>query len=166
MYREYRGRVRHAVRRAGVLPQDIDDVVQDVFVVVHRRWDELANIQDVHPWIYGVALRMSCNYRRARRRWSRRFTAEHGDLDTFPATPAALLDDELTHHQRQRWLSAAVAQLDDNRREVVVLTQFEHRSAVEVSRMTGLSPNTVSSRLRAALIELRRTARRDAAACL
>ena len=162
VYREQRGLVRHVVSRCGVLPHELDDVVQDVFIVVHRRWDELAEIEDVSPWIYGVALRTSCNYRRARRRWSQRFADGHDDLEVHAALTGHHLEDELASHQLQRWLTTAVAKLDGKRREVLVLTQLERRSASEVSRMTGISPNTVSSRLRAALVDLRRAARKYA----
>ena len=66
-----------------------------------------------------------------------------------------MLDQQLAREEDLRWLGEAVERLDDKRKEALVLSRIEGRSAAEVARMTGLSPNTVASRVRAALRELR-----------
>jgi RNA polymerase sigma-70 factor (ECF subfamily) len=69
-------------------------------------------------------------------------------------------DAELTHDraperelaQQERWQLAqqALATLDDDKREVFVLSQVEQMSAPEIAAIVGVPVNTVYSRLRAA----------------
>ncbi|HEU4730029.1 MAG TPA: sigma-70 family RNA polymerase sigma factor [Kofleriaceae bacterium] len=150
--------VRFIVRRHGIPAADREDVVQDVFVVAHRRWAQLASMESLHAWLRGIAVRICWNYRRARRRSNELLTLDPEDPDAQPGGAERMPPDELERREDLQWLMRAMDRLDAKQRSALVLTQLEQRSAVEVSRMTGLSPNTVASRLRAAMQDLRRAA--------
>jgi RNA polymerase sigma-70 factor (ECF subfamily) len=150
--------VRRIVRRHGVATADRDDAVQDVFVVAHRRWAQLENMDRLHAWLHGIAVRICWNYRRARRRSNGVLAHEPEAPEAQPDRGAVMAPEQLAHREDLQWLRTAMDRLDAKQRSALVLTQLEQRSAVEVSRMTGLSSNTVASRLRAAMQDLRRAA--------
>jgi Sigma-70 region 2 len=53
-----------AQRRLGVRPNDIEDVGQEIFVVVHRRLPDLQPDVPIRSWLFGIARRVVANYRR------------------------------------------------------------------------------------------------------
>jgi RNA polymerase sigma-70 factor (ECF subfamily) len=148
--------VRRVVQLQPIPPGDRDDAVQDVFIVAYRRWSQLESGLSLHGWLHGIAVRTCWNYQRAHRRRNLRFTpSAEGTTEEHPDPNARVVDQELVRDEDLRWLGEAVDRLHDKRREVLILNRIEGKSAMEVSRMTGISPNTVASRLRAALRALR-----------
>src|SRR3954470_18698677 len=55
-------------RRLGVPASRLDDAVQDVFLVVHRRLDSFEVRSSVKTWLFGIALRVARDHHRSRRR--------------------------------------------------------------------------------------------------
>lgn len=154
-YRSMVGFVRRVVQRQPIPPADRDDAVQEVFVVAYRRWSQLESAHSLRAWLHGIAVRTCWNYQRAHRRWSLRFTPSHEGMEERPDVGGCVVDQQLAHEGDLRWLGQAVERLDDKRREALILSRIEGKSAAEISRMTGLSPNTVASRVRVALSKLR-----------
>ena len=62
------------------------------------------------------------------------------------ATP----EDQVAAKDDVRLLEAALAELDDDKREVFVLAEIEELAAPQISEITGAPVNTVYARLRAA----------------
>lgn len=155
VYRAMVGFVRRVVHRQPIPPAHRDDAVQDVFMVAYRRWHQLEDAQSLRAWLHGIAVRTCWNYQRAHRRYRFWMAPPHDSADELPDANARLLDQQLARQEDLRWLEQAVERLDDKRKESLILSRIEGRSAAEVARMTGLSPNTVASRVRAALRELR-----------
>ncbi|MBC7975767.1 MAG: sigma-70 family RNA polymerase sigma factor [Myxococcales bacterium] len=155
VYRGMLGFVRQVVHRQPVPPADRDDVVQDVFVIAYRRWEQLESTESLRAWLHSIAVRTCWNYQRAHRRWSLRFAPSCDEIEDYMDVEGSVADQQLAHLEDLRQLGQAVDRLQDKRREALVLSRIEGRSALEVSRITGLSPNTVSSRIRAALFALR-----------
>jgi RNA polymerase sigma-70 factor (ECF subfamily) len=139
--------VYRAARRLGVHPSSLDDVVQDVFLVVHRKLPTFERRSSLRSWIYGITLHVV----RGRRRTAKR----------RPETPT--LDEELAalpgkgdpqHDAMRREALADVLRIldsmSDEQREVFVLAELEELSAPEIAEASGINLNTVYSRLRAA----------------
>src|SRR3954468_17929272 len=57
-----------ALQRLGAPKSDIEDLLQDVFVVLHRNWDTLDLSRPLRPWLFGVAFRVVRAQRRKRSR--------------------------------------------------------------------------------------------------
>jgi RNA polymerase sigma-70 factor (ECF subfamily) len=151
--------VRRVVCQQPIRPADRDDAVQDVFMVAYRRWGQLESDHSLRAWLHSIAVRTCWNYQRAHRRWSLRFAPSYDGMEERMDVDAPAADQQLAHHEDLRQLGEAVEQLCEKHRDAILLSRIEGRSAVEVSNMTALSPNTISSRVRAALFELRETLR-------
>src|SRR5690349_8546850 len=57
-----------ALRRAGVRESDVEDLVQDVFVVMWRRWGEYQRDRPLRPWLAGIAFHLAQRHLRLARR--------------------------------------------------------------------------------------------------
>src|SRR5580765_6751726 len=62
--------VWRSVRRLGVDDAAVDDVVQETFVIVHRRLQEFEARSSLKTWLFGILLRVVRDHRRTLRRKS------------------------------------------------------------------------------------------------
>jgi RNA polymerase sigma-70 factor, ECF subfamily len=133
-------------RRMGVDPSAIDDVVQEVFVVIHAKLDSLHSPDAVRSWIYGIVRRAVSEHRRAVRRSETvlTFPTEHAAVPHRPPTPL-----ELTELSSDRELLAnLLGGLSDAKREVFILAELEEMSMPDIAVALEIPLNTAYSRLR------------------
>ncbi len=143
--------VWRSVRRLGVSEAAIDDVVQEIFLVVHRRLCDFESRSSLKTWIFGIALRVVRDHRRTlrRKRLDASARADGLDLDDIAAAndgPHELL----AKAEAVRTLHQLLDELDDDKREVFVLAELEQMTAPDIAEALGQNVNTVYSRLRAA----------------
>ncbi len=131
--------------RLGVPSADLPDAAHEVFLVLHRRWNEIDRERALRPWLFGVARRVAADMRAKRR-----------ELPVL-AEPAAG-DDPRAAQRDLLWRAMDV--LDDDRRTVVVLHDLEGHTGAEIAERLEISVNTVHSRLRLARAELLAEVRR------
>ncbi len=138
--------VWRSLRRLGVPEPQLDDAVQDAFLVVHRRLADFEGRSSVRTWLFGIALRVAHDHRRA--------LSRHGlpePLEGEPADRSSLLPDEQTARaQALAFLDRFLATLDDDKRAVFILAELEEMTAPEIAEALSANVNTVYSRLRAA----------------
>jgi RNA polymerase sigma-70 factor, ECF subfamily len=138
--------VWRCARAFGSKSDEIDDVVQDVFLVVQRRHAELKDERLARSWIYSITRRVVSTHRRRRRE---RDSSGAPDVDTLGSPDQSPL--AAAERQREvRLLSALLDGLDDRKREVFVLSEIMEMSGREIAETIGVPMNTVYSRLRAA----------------
>jgi RNA polymerase sigma-70 factor (ECF subfamily) len=155
-YREHHAFVWRILRHLGVPEALIDDTLQEVFLVVYRRWDRYDPESSLRSWLYGIARRVAADLRRGDRRRERRLQAV--PAPTAPAGP----EQALAQAEAADFVDRFLAGLDDDKREVFLLAEVEHLSAPEISAATGVKLNTVYSRLRTARARFSRAMERHA----
>ena len=144
LYREHVDFVVQVVRQSGIGARDVEDVVHDVFLVVHRRIDEYDTRRPVRPWLYGIARNIVLDHKR--RAWRKQRRQLRG-------LPMSAPEDPELHLQRSRavgWVQQFMASLAEESRLVFALSEIEGMTAPEISRDLGIKLNTVYSRLRRA----------------
>jgi RNA polymerase sigma-70 factor (ECF subfamily) len=141
LYQEHFGYVWKTLGRFGVSPADLADAVHDVFVVVHRRWAEIDLGRSARPWLFGIARRVAAGKRRKQR-----------DVLAEPPERGSSGDADLIARRDLLW--HLLAELSDERLEVVILHDLEGHTGAEIAQQLGLSVNTVHSRLRLARADL------------
>ncbi|HET7538673.1 MAG TPA: sigma-70 family RNA polymerase sigma factor [Polyangiaceae bacterium] len=139
------------VRRLGVPQADLEDAVQDVFLVLHTRFRQIERGPGLRFWLTAVAIRICQRRRRssARRRIVRTPESARA-LEELVDTRQRPPDESSAENEQRRLLAAAVAQLDDNKQQVFILAELEQRTGKEIAALTRVSRNTVASRLRIA----------------
>jgi RNA polymerase sigma-70 factor (ECF subfamily) len=141
--------VWRSLRRLGVADAGVEDAVQDVFVVVHRRLAEFEGRSTMKTWIFGILYRVASDHRRLVRR-----KGDHEPLSPAIADARPLPDAVLEVGDALRSLDAALARIDPLRRAVLVMSDIEGLTAPEIAEALSIKPNTVYSRLRVARQEL------------
>jgi RNA polymerase sigma-70 factor (ECF subfamily) len=127
------------VGRMGVPQAEIPDAVHEVFLVLHRRWNEIDHSRPMRPWLFGVARRVASDLRAKRR-----------EVPTDLEPPA--VEDPLIAQRNLVW--KALGTLDEDRRTVVILHDLEGHTGVEIAALLDIPANTVHSRLRLARADL------------
>ncbi|HET9930963.1 MAG TPA: sigma-70 family RNA polymerase sigma factor [Polyangiaceae bacterium] len=150
VYRSYFDFVWSSTRHLGIDRDAIDDVVQEVFIVIHARLHTVQQPESLRSWIYGVVRRTVSRHRRARKvRDNTR--ADWAELDSAAAATTTMTP--LEQHERDdnlALLSSLLNQLDEAKREVFFLAELEEMTAPEIAQALEIPLNTVYSRLRAA----------------
>jgi RNA polymerase sigma-70 factor (ECF subfamily) len=142
--------VWRSVRRLGVAAATMDDVVQEVFVVVHRNLAKFEGRSSSKTWLFGIVLNVVRAHRRGLRAEPlQAATAAIADPERV-ADPAAGPLELATKAEAVRVVDALLDSLDDEKREVFVLAELEQMSAPDIAHAIGIPLNTVYSRLRLA----------------
>src|SRR5688572_3344940 len=136
------------LQRLGVRPADLEDALQDVFVVVHRRLDSFNGSSLITTWLFGICLRVAVAHRRRAHVRRDRTSAE---LEVWQqadheAGPEALA----LGRGRRRQLELVLDSVEPQRRAVFVMFEVEDVSAPAIARTLGVPLGTVYSRLAAA----------------
>jgi RNA polymerase sigma-70 factor (ECF subfamily) len=152
VYDEHFALAWRTARRLGVPSSSVADVVQDVFLVVHRRLPDYDARSPLKYWLLGIITRVVADHRRAYWRKDARcvpsaVAPDGGELLRSPnATPL----EQAEQAETLRLVVELLDGLDEEKREVLVLLEFEEMSAVEIADCLHLNVNTVYGRLRAA----------------
>ena len=56
------------LQRLGARPADTEDLLQDIFAVLHKNWPTLDTTRPLRPWLFGVAFRVVKTHRRRQAR--------------------------------------------------------------------------------------------------
>jgi RNA polymerase sigma-70 factor (ECF subfamily) len=150
-----------AARRLGIDPADTDDVVQEVFVIAHRRLSEFEGRAQIKTWLFKILVRVVRHYFRTQKRKPGHRPSTRGDvfvheIDEVHAHPAQGPAEAVERAEAVRILDRLLGRLDADKREVFVLAEIEQMSSVEIADVIGANVNTVYSRLRAARQEFER----------
>ncbi|MDX1932673.1 MAG: sigma-70 family RNA polymerase sigma factor [Capsulimonadales bacterium] len=144
------------VSRIAGNPDDVDDIVQELFL---RAWKGLPRFRgdaQFSTWLYRIAVNTAIKHRsRHRNETSLSLSTEEmsGGLERLyvpeEATPHQGGDPFRAAHrkERERAVRDAVQSLPEKQRAVVVLHYFEGHSCEEISKIVGCSLGTVWSRL-------------------
>ena len=158
LYEQHCAFVWGVLRRLGVPERDVEDLLQDVFVVVHRRLDAFEGRAASTTWLYAITVRVYWNY--ARRRQRRPMLAIES------ASPMPILDDSIGPERFAQPREASVlleellGGLDPDKRTAFVLAELEGLSAPEIAEVTGTKTRTVYSRILAAKALVEASAKR------
>jgi RNA polymerase sigma-70 factor, ECF subfamily len=150
-YREHHDFVWRSIAHLGVKTEWVDDAVQDVFVIAHRRREAFDGRAPVRHWLYGIARNIASKYRERNARAALRSTThdEHAALQRA-SEAVAPVEAELSRVEAATFVEEFLGTLDPDQRAVFVLADIEGHSAVEIAALVGSNVNTVYSRLRLA----------------
>lgn len=149
VYAEHAGFVWRTLQRLGAIEADLPDLFQEVFLVLHRRRDELVDDGQVRGLLFGIAVGLVRNHRRRSTRWRDRLTSWLGWGSQSP-DPQEALD---ASRRRSRGM-LAFSRLDPEKRAVFVMFELEGLSGQQIAATLGIPLGTVHSRLYAARRQL------------
>jgi len=155
--------VWRSLQRLGVRSRDLEDALQEVFIVVHRKLGTFDASARLTTWLYGICLRVAAaHHRRAHVRH------ELATMEAIDEAVEASDDPEaaLAARQAEERLTQALDALSVEKRAVLVMFEVEGIPATEIAEMIGVPVGTVYSRLSSARADfakaVERLDRRDA----
>jgi RNA polymerase sigma-70 factor (ECF subfamily) len=144
VYAQHAPYVRRLLVRRGVRADDIDDVLQESFVTIHRLLPSFEGRASLETWLHSIVWRVAAGYHR-RRRIEPCAAGSDGSIADGPAAQAT---DEGLH--------ASLAMMDEEHRDVLALHDIGGMSISEVSEITGSARATIRQRLERARLALGR----------
>ena len=152
-------------RYLGVDVGELDDVVQDVFVIIYERLHTLEQPESLRSWIYGVVRRVVSKYHRTKRTALIKTGTTRVDpemLNSEVSTPQQLTE----QFEEAKLVWSLLDKLDAPKREIFVLAEVGEMTAPEIAVAIDVPLNTVYSRLRVARQELEEALQRHHARTL
>ena len=116
---------------------DAEDVVQEVFLRVHR--SGMKGVLDVQAWLARIAFRLAVD--RTRKPQS----AELGEAEQASGEPDA--EHLAIHRQRVQQVQRLVATLPDELRQALVLSAVGELNSRQVGEVLGISESSVRGRI-------------------
>lgn len=133
---------------------DAEDIVQEAFV---RFWRARDRADDATAYLYACAKRCALEWLRGRGRRRRREEASARAETEAMFAPCPLERDE-----RRAAVEAALRQLPEAQREVLVMKVWGGLSFPQIGRALGVPPDTAASRYRYAILKLRASLAQEA----
>ncbi|MDH5491168.1 MAG: sigma-70 family RNA polymerase sigma factor [Myxococcales bacterium] len=146
IYREHADFVWITLRRMGIAESDRPDLLQEVFVVVHRRLPSYEPDSKITSWLYGICRRVSAAHRR--RAHVRREQIVEEPARGLPETNTP--EQDVIRSDARAQLQLLLDSLDADKRVVFLMFELEGRSCQEIAELQGVPVGTVYSRLHAA----------------
>lgn len=141
------------LQRLGARPADLEDLLQEIFVVLHRHWPTLDTTRSLRPWLFGVAFRVVRTHRRRRAR-----EAPHDGLDPQDGAPTPEV--WLQGQESLALLSEALQHVPVSRRSVLIKHDLDGLDVVDIARELSLTKFGVYARLYKGRKELASAVRR------
>lgn len=148
VYREHGDFVWASLQRMGVRDADLQDQLQEVFVVVHRRLGDFEGRSALTTWLFGICLRVVAGYRR---KLARRKEQGYETLpDVVDEGEERDPEQSAARQQARARLAKVLDDMDVDKRAVLVMFEVESLSCDEIAQMLAVPVGTIYSRLHAA----------------
>lgn len=143
----YRGEFRPVwrfVSRLTPTASTVEDLVHDVFLTAHRKWQSYDAARPLRPWLFGIAFRVVADHRALKRHAYE--VPEKDDGPEAAAEPARIAE----KLDAQRILDLALEQMPEDARAVFVMHELEEQPVPAIAEALGTLVPTAYTRLRAA----------------
>jgi RNA polymerase sigma-70 factor, ECF subfamily len=146
IWMEFHSRLRQFVARRVTNQNDVDDIVQDVFLRIHQKIGTLQREDRVHAWVYQITRNAIVDYYRL---------PVHRREASMPETlEATLADDSLPDPGALAEISGCVTPiletLSERQREALVLTEIQGMTQSAAAQQLGISHSGMKSRVQRA----------------
>lgn len=132
--------------------EDTNDLLQDVFAKAYRSICSFRGKSSFSTWMHSIAVNMSINFLKKRKRRQHPSLNDpdssiENDPDFIAATSQGDPLNEISIHELQKKLNAAMGKLSHDHRAVVTMFDIQGTPHSEIAKILGVSEGTVRSRL-------------------
>jgi RNA polymerase sigma factor (sigma-70 family) len=145
--------VYRALKRHGVNPSDAEDLAQEVFLVMWRRWADYDSARPLRPWLAGIAFKVAHDYRRRSGR-----EVPGGLVDAEDQAPGA--EEHIASARARTLVLRALGSLPEKQRTIIVMHDLDGASMREIADILSVPLFTAYSRLRSARQAFAKSVRR------
>ena len=141
-------------------PEDAEEVLQDVFVTVHRKISSFEGKSSFSSWLYRVTVNSAFMKLRKRRQdpaTSLEEIEQHASpIAALKSPESSYVDSQTIRNEMLEALEGAIRKLPDDYRPVFVLRDVDGLTSREVGQILNLTVPAVKSRLHRSRLMLRR----------
>jgi RNA polymerase sigma-70 factor (ECF subfamily) len=139
----------------------VDDILQEVFLRMHRGIDGLKDPRRVVSWVYRITRHAIIDHYRAPARRREMPVGLAADIETAGHAPATSVDSDSAESGAQRselagCLRPMIEQLDKDYREALMLVEFDGLTQQAAAKRMGLSLSGMKSRVQRGRQQLKR----------
>jgi RNA polymerase sigma-70 factor, ECF subfamily len=145
-------RVNAVVRSIVANHDDMLDVVQEVFIKLHRHWNRLDDQANIGAWLSAVARTSSYDHLRSKSRES--VVVQHGEEEMLESSTTSLTsqatnnpDSDLISKETRRAIRRCIDIVDSQYQEVVRRYYFENQKVADMARELAEPVGTIKWRL-------------------
>ncbi len=151
----YQNRLQNTLLRLTGSAEEAEDVAQEAFVQAYLKLDSFQRTARFYTWLYRIAFNLAISKSRKKRpRVSLNTLQETGGVEpTSDAQPRP--DQPIVANERAQILHAAIAELAEDHRQVLVLREFDGCDYSQIAELLGVPIGTIRSRLFRARSQLR-----------
>lgn len=146
IWEKFSAELRRYIARRVDNPQDVDDLLQEVFIKIHTHIDTLNTKDRLIAWIYRITRNTINDYYR-----TRKIHVEISD----DLTTGGIHEDENPEERLASGLIEMINQLPEKYRQVMELSELKGLKQSEVARILGLTISGAKSRLQRGREQLR-----------
>jgi RNA polymerase sigma-70 factor, ECF subfamily len=132
-----------------------EDLTQETFARAYRKLNLFGGQSQFYTWLARISLNLLSSNRR-RKRLENQFAREGLEIALESAADRAEPVASLVSRETQMSVRAALEQLDEERRIVVLMRDFDGMDYAEIATTLGIPVGTVRSRLHRARMDLRK----------
>jgi RNA polymerase sigma-70 factor (ECF subfamily) len=156
IFRDELGFIVGALLRFGISPEDAEPMAREVMPAIYQSLSSFDPSRPLRPWLFGVIFRQVKTRRRSEQVQRMRFV----DVDAIDlADPTLTIEERMIQRQTQdetdRNVRAALAEIDLDRRAVLLARVVYEMSEEETAFALSIPIGTVKTRLRMAKQKLR-----------
>jgi RNA polymerase sigma-70 factor (ECF subfamily) len=146
--RRYNQRLYRVARAILRDDAESEDVMQDAYVRAYQHLDQFAGRAPFSTWLTRIAVHEALARLRSRKRTAQLSeTEEDGDLLMNVVEPSPGPEDHASIAEASQFLEAAVLELPEQYRQVVILRDIEDMSTAETAAVLDLTEENVKVRL-------------------
>ncbi len=162
LLRKYQHRVFATARRYARREEEIEDIVQEVFIKAFQKLDTFRGEAPFEHWLMRLAVRTCYDFLRSHRRNREQRFADLSDpeqdwLERFVAEPEHAPEDA---EAARTLVKRLMEMLSPKARLIITLLEIEERSVKEIAELTGWSVPLVKVRAFRARAEMRKCLQR------
>ena len=146
LYRQYGSLIARWAARLGGPRVDIDDLVQEVFVVIADKLSEFRGDAKITTWLFRITENVVRNRRRRERHW-RWLTMSGGAAAGSSVTAAPDPAVSLERSESKARIYRALEGLSEVHRNTLILFEMEGLSGEEIAELSGVRLDAVWMRL-------------------
>ena len=132
-----------------------DDLAQEIFIKAYFSLPKFRSKSEFGTWLYRVAVNHIKDYLRKNKARLKEIPLEEAGEKVLSTENAGRRQEEQAEERRRALVQAALRRLPEKHRIILTLRDIQGLSYEEISRILGLSPGTVDSRLFRARQKLR-----------
>ena len=147
--------------RLGVPDDQLEDVLQDVYLTIFRKQAQFEGRCAAKTWALAITIRVASNYRRTRQRKGKGYALASLVVDPeIVADSAPDPHEQLARAEAIRAVHELIAGMDERRATVFTLVELGGQRVSEIAKALGTNVNTMQARLRAARRDFERSVNR------